>query len=160
MNHSIQISPELYQVLQQRAVALNATVEALVESAVRLQYSRTSAASLPQTKPPPQVNVANPLVAAEELPPALATELDQLAFLRDDELWRAARTALRADEQSRMDLLLHKQQATGLTATELAEAEALADRFDRVMIIRARAALLLQQRGHDITSLGPDRAVP
>lgn len=160
MNHSIQISPELYQVLQQRAVALNATVEALVESAVRLQYSRSSTASLPQSKPLQQVTGANPPVAADELPPALATELEQLAFLRDDELWRAARTAASTAEQSRMAALLHKQQATGLTAPELAEAESLADRFDRVMIIRAQAALLLKARGHDISSLGPARAIP
>lgn len=52
-----------------------------------------------------------------------------------------------------MQQLVLKQQAEGLTATEAAEAQHLQHYAHRLMMIRAEAAVLLQQRGFDITSL-------
>jgi hypothetical protein len=57
-----------------------------------------------------------------------------------------------------METLLRKQQATDLRPDEVTEAEMLADRFDRALLIRAKAAVLLKERGQDISSLGPDRS--
>ena len=57
---------------------------------------------------------------------SLADELDRLADLSDAELWNAARTRLSEDEQTRMEFLLWKQQSSGLSSAEMAEAEAFA----------------------------------
>ena len=93
------------------------------------------------------------------MPTELTDELDQFAFLTDDESWQAAQTRLPTDDHRRMEALLTKQQRTGLTYDELAEAESLADRYERVVLIRAKAAVLLQERGCDISNLGPSMAL-
>lgn len=152
MNHSIQLSPELYQILQQRAAALNATIESVVESAIRLQGEPKSSTVPNQTENNQSANVVNPALETDSLSAELADELTQLAFLTDAELWYAARTQLSPDDHARMEALLRKQQINRLEATELAEAEALAGRYDRTMLIRAKAAVLLKERGHDIFS--------
>jgi len=57
--------------------------------------------------------------------------------------------------RGRIDLpiKLHlKRQREGLTATEAAEAAGLTRQYERVMLVRARAAALLRERGHDVTS--------
>jgi hypothetical protein len=156
MSHSIQLSPELYRILQQQAVALNATIESLVESAVRRNYGHASV-----TKPNGSAKgqgshgISN-ATDSTNWPKSLTDELEQLAFLTDDELWQAARTRLNKGDHRRMEALLHKQQATDLRPDEITEAEMLADRFDRALLIRAKAAVLLKERGHDISSLGPN----
>ncbi|HRW09816.1 MAG TPA: hypothetical protein P5121_32165 [Caldilineaceae bacterium] len=83
-----------------------------------------------------------------------------MTFLTDEELWQAARTKLSPTDHAHMETLLDKQQATGLEADEMAEAEMLADRYERTVLIRAKAAVLLKERGHDITSLGPTDSAP
>jgi len=91
-------------------------------------------------------------VTSRPLDGSLADELDRLADLSDVELWNAARTRLSEDEQTRMEFLLWKQQSSGLSSAEMAEAEAFAD---QAMLVRAKAAVLLKRRGRDIFSLWP-----
>lgn len=86
---------------------------------------------------------------AAELYEAVAA-LDQL---RDDELWEAARQTLPEEVSSELEMLHLKQQRMGLTPTELERSEQLCLQYDRAMLIRARAAALLKERGHDISSL-------
>ncbi|MCB0099052.1 MAG: hypothetical protein KDE46_25135, partial [Caldilineaceae bacterium] len=105
-------------------------------------------------------------VVAEALPDldALPTELEQtlaeLAYLTDDELWQAARAKLAAEENQAMQELILKKQAGVLTQSEAALAQQLLQKADRVMLIRAQAAVLLKERGHDISSLGPNAVAP
>lgn len=156
MSHSIQLSSELYHILQQQAAALNATIESLVESAVRRNYGPTSVTRPNRLgKGQSPTGVSNE-VDSTNLPKELTDELDQLAFLTDDELWQAARTRLNEGDHRRMEALLRKQQATDLRPDEVTEAEMLADRFEHAQLIRAKAALLLKERGYDISSLGPN----
>lgn len=156
MSHSIQLSPELYRILQQQAIVLNATVESLVESAVRRNYGHLGATKPNGLAKGQGANGINSAADSTNLPKELTDELDQLAFLTDEELWQAARTQVKVDDRSRMESLLRKQQATDLRPDEATEAEMLADHYDRTLLIRAKAAVLLKARGHDITSLGPD----
>jgi len=58
-----------------------------------------------------------------------------------------------AEKNERMQQLVLKQQAEGLTATEREETQQLQHYAHRLMMIRAEAAVLLQQRGFDITPL-------
>ncbi len=152
MTHSIELSPELYHILQRQARDLNATIESLVESAIRRNYGQSTS-----TKTASLIVTGN---KSSALPPGLTDELAQLTFLTDEELWQAARTKLSPTDHAHMETLLDKQQATGLEADEMAEAEMLADRYERTVLIRAKAAVLLKERGHDITSLGPTDSAP
>jgi hypothetical protein len=43
--------------------------------------------------------------------------------------------------------------AQGLTEAEVQEAATLLRQYERVMLVRAHAAALLKQRGHDVSSL-------
>lgn len=158
MDRSVQLSPETYQILQRQATLLNATVDSLVESAVRQNYARTDTASPHLSEKDAESGGAE--TEYTSLPQELQDDLDQLAFLTDDELWHVAHTALSAKDHEQMEALLQKQQRTGLNASELAEAESLADRYERTMLVRAKAAVLLKARGHDVSSLGPSTALP
>lgn len=82
-------------------------------------------------------------------------DLSQLALLADDELWQAAQTQATAEENERMQQLLTRQKRIGLTMAEQEELTLLANFFRRMMLVRAEAAVLLKERGHDIRSLGP-----
>jgi hypothetical protein len=83
----------------------------------------------------------------------LETELSQLAFLSDDDLWLAARVEATDAENERMQALLTKGKRIGLTTAEQEELTLLANFFRRVMLVRAEAAVLLKERGHDVSSL-------
>ena len=91
--------------------------------------------------------VSEALPTINDLPGELAEELDQLALMNDTELWQA--------EATQMQTLVWKQQRDGLTTREQNKAENLLQRYNRTMLVRAKAAVLLKERGFDITSLNP-----
>jgi hypothetical protein len=62
-------------------------------------------------------------------------------------------THLPADAAARLEELHLKRQREGLTEQQENEAAALIRQYERVMLIRAQAAALLKQRGHDVTGL-------
>ena len=92
----------------------------------------------------------------EQLPADLETELSQLEQFSDEELWRAARMTAPAEKTDRMQLLVEKQQLEGLTVGEKEEAALLSQFFNRIMLVRAKAAVLLKMRGHDVDQLISD----
>jgi hypothetical protein len=89
----------------------------------------------------------------ETLPPDIEQELLALVLFSDEELWRAARMTAPADKVERMQILVEKQQLEGLTEVEKQEAALLSHFFTRIMLVRAKAAVLLKERGHDIDQL-------
>jgi chorismate mutase len=88
-----------------------------------------------------------------QLPADQVAELSDLEQLRDADLWRAAKMTAPGEKIDRMQLLVEKQQLEGLTAAEKEEAELLSHFFNRIMLVRAKATVLLQARGHDISLL-------
>ncbi|HRX05283.1 MAG TPA: hypothetical protein P5148_19190 [Anaerolineae bacterium] len=83
----------------------------------------------------------------------IADELGQMVFLTDSELWHAAQTVITAGENRRMQALVLKRQREGLSPEEELEAERLTMRQERVMLLRARAAALLRERGQNVSTL-------
>lgn len=79
--------------------------------------------------------------------------IEQLRVLDDADLWRAARMALPHESSARMQDLVDRRQAGGLSAAEAEEAERLRRLAERVLLVRAEAAALLHMRGHDISTL-------
>lgn len=92
---------------------------------------------------------------AETLPVDLHELLDHLTVLDDDALWRAARARLPRRAQARLTALNRAAQRDGLTEQEQVEQAALLQRSGNTTLVRAQAAFLLKQRGHDISSLIP-----
>ncbi len=85
------------------------------------------------------------------LPDDIEIELALFTGLSDDVLWLLARSPLPVDEREELASLnaLAKQHA--LTKLEQARQQALLDTYDRVIVRRAQAALLLKQRGYNLS---------
>jgi len=99
--------------------------------------------------------VLNEALAEPEpgLPAALEEELAQVQFLDDATLWRAAALTVPDASAQRWEELAEKRELVGLSEAEAVEVEQLLGLADRVMLIRAEAAVRLKDRGHDITGL-------
>ena len=127
---TLNISDQLYRRLQQRAEQAHRSVE---DEVLEL--------------------VATAIPADDELPVALLEALAPLPTLSDAALWRVARSRLPADVSTELEELHIKRQREGLSDTEAERSAELLRQYDRTMLLRAEAALLLKQRGHDISEL-------
>jgi hypothetical protein len=84
-------------------------------------------------------------------PENLRTALAQMAYLNDAALWQAGRATMTAEQQERLEALHDKQQREGLTAEEQAEEQALLSLYRETLLVRGQAAVLLKQRGYDVS---------
>lgn len=88
-----------------------------------------------------------------ELPTDTAEAIAALHLLEDADLWRAARQCLTAERAAEIEELHLKRQREGLSASEGETLATLMKEYTRVMLLRARSAALLKQRGHDVSDL-------
>ena len=95
------------------------------------------------------VTTALPLL--DDLPPELMEDMAALALLNDQALWRAAQSTMSKAAQKRLDWLLDQQGRRELTSAEQTELEQLMNEYGQVIVKRAQAAVLLKQRGYDIS---------
>ena len=86
------------------------------------------------------------------------TALAQMSYLNDAVLWQAARATMSGPQRDRMEELHTKQQREGLTALESEEEQALLRLYRETILVRAQAALLLKQRGYDVSD--PEQVAP
>ncbi len=89
----------------------------------------------------------------EDLSPDLAAAASALRGLDDDALRKAARDRFPEEAAARFQALNLKQQRDGLTEPELGELAELRRGYERVVLLRAEAAWLLKERGHDVSDL-------
>lgn len=87
------------------------------------------------------------------IPTDVAEEVAQLRFLDDEHLWRAAQLTASDEKSERMQILSQKQKSEGLTPSEEEEIKQLQKLAQRIMLVRAEAAVLLQARGLNISQL-------
>lgn len=120
----------LYERLARRATKTHRTVEAELVDAV-----------------------ATVLDEPGELPVDMAEAISALHLLEDADLWRAARQGLAAERAAEIEELHQKRQSEGLSASELEALATLMKEYTRTMLVRARSAALLKQRGHDVSDL-------
>ena len=97
--------------------------------------------------------VASAMPASEVLPEDVTNALSDLELLDDDALWRAARSHLPAESVHEMEALHLKRQQHGLNDVEKQNLAALLQQYERSILVRAQAAMILKQRGHDVSSL-------
>ena len=129
---TLQVSDELYRRLQRRAEQAHRSVE---DEVLEL--------------------VASALPLDDGLPADLESTLASLDVLDDAALWNAARMRMPPDAAAELEDLHLKRQREGLTGSEMERAAQLLRFYERTMLIRAQAAVLLKQRGHDISDLAP-----
>lgn len=91
--------------------------------------------------------------AEDELSPDLMEAVEALETLGDDELWRLGREAMSREASEELEALHFKQRDEGLSPNEDASRARLMHEYERTMLIRAQAAKLLKDRGHDISGL-------
>lgn len=88
-----------------------------------------------------------------ELSPELLQSLEALDQMADEELWRLARQAMPREASEELEALHFKQRDKGLSPDEDAARATLIYDYERTMLVRAQAAKLLKDRGHDISKL-------
>jgi plasmid stability protein len=97
--------------------------------------------------------LATAVPVEEELPADLAEALTPLTLLDDADLERAARSQLATEVAAQLEELHLKRQREGLTEAESQTLAALVRQYERALLVRAEAALLLRKRGHDVSAL-------
>lgn len=127
---TVNLPGPLYERLARRATKTHRTVEAELVDAV-----------------------ATVLDEPGELPVDMAEAISALHLLEDADLWRAARQGLAAERAAEIEELHQKRQSEGLSASELEALATLMKEYTRTMLVRARSAALLKQRGHDVSDL-------
>jgi plasmid stability protein len=127
---TLHLPDPLYTRLQQRARQFNRTLEAEL-----LEVLSTA------------------VPADESLPRPLAEEVARLDDMDDAALWQAARSSMPKKETTQLEFLHLKRQKEGLSESEASTLAELVGQYERSMLIRARAAALLKQRGYDLSGL-------
>lgn len=89
----------------------------------------------------------------DNLSPDLREAVAPLRGLGDEALRRAAMDHFPEEAAARFAELNDRQQREGLTDEEIRTLDGLRRGYERVMVIRAEAAALLKQRGHDVSKL-------
>lgn len=90
-------------------------------------------------------------------PPELMKTLEALNGLADEELWRIAKAVMSPEASRELEAVHFKQRDEGLSPAEEATRVALIHDYERIMLMRAQAAKLLKDRGHDISGLLSNR---
>ena len=126
----VQLPDPLYRHVEQRAAATQRSIEETLTEFI--------ATAIPQVL---------------ELPEALAEAIAHLDLLDDQSLWRAARKRLSSRLVAQLEQLHQKQQREGLNAFESQERQQLMHQYEQTMLIRAEAARILAERGHDVQNL-------
>lgn len=89
-----------------------------------------------------------------DLPEDEVQELDALAYLSDDSLWGLAQRVLTTEQQAEWEHLNEKLGRFGrISSTEETQRQELLALYDYVVLHRAIALQILQQRGHDVAPL-------
>lgn len=97
--------------------------------------------------------IATAMPLDEKLSDELEEAISHLKLLDDQALWRAARNRLPSKVSNQLENLHLKRQREGLTESEEQTLAHLIRQYERTMLVRAEAAGLLKQRGHDISQL-------
>ncbi|PKO21784.1 MAG: hypothetical protein CVU38_12805 [Chloroflexi bacterium HGW-Chloroflexi-1] len=97
--------------------------------------------------------VLQELPGSPPLPQDVEAELASYASFPDDLLWVLARSTLSQLQQHELARLSREAQQRTLTDVERARQQELVDAYDRMLMRRAQAALVLKTRGYDLSNL-------
>jgi hypothetical protein len=95
--------------------------------------------------------VAAATPVSEDTPERIRGALAQMAYLNDAALWQAARSTMLPEQRARLAALHEKRQRDSLNAEEAVEEQALLSLYRETLLVRAQAAVLLKQRGYEVS---------
>jgi alkanesulfonate monooxygenase SsuD/methylene tetrahydromethanopterin reductase-like flavin-dependent oxidoreductase (luciferase family) len=87
----------------------------------------------------------------DRAPKKMRSALAQLAYLNDAALWQAARSTMTVEQRDSLQTLHYQQQRRTLTAKERDEEQELLALYLDTILVRAQAAVLLKQRGYEVS---------
>lgn len=99
------------------------------------------------------LSLATNALTEDELPADMQQAVARLSQLDTPALWQAARRQLTPKQSKTLEVLLSKQQREGLTPAEKAQLEQVRHAHDLILLVRASAMGLLEERGEDIGPL-------
>lgn len=85
------------------------------------------------------------------LPDDVEAELAAFHSLSDNVLWLSARTALSLEEREELADLNYQAHSRSLTCDEEGRREEVLNAYDRMVVRRAQAVMVLQARGYDLS---------
>jgi hypothetical protein len=88
----------------------------------------------------------------DDLPDDLVMDMATLALLNDSALWRIARETMPDDHYQRMDQLLSVKKQGKFSSLQQEQLDEYLAEYDTIILRRAHAAVLLQQRGYDLSN--------
>jgi plasmid stability protein len=97
--------------------------------------------------------LADAVSVEDRLPPDLQAALDALELLDETALRRAFESRLSAEASAELESLHFKERREGLTPAEDQRRRDLIRQYERAMLVRARAAALLHQRGCNVSAM-------
>lgn len=97
--------------------------------------------------------LAGAIPGTDELSPDLRAALDTLDLLDDAALRRAFDSRLSVEASAELEALTFKERRAGLTPADESRRRDLIRQYERAMLVRARAAALLRQRGHEVPAV-------
>ncbi len=124
---TLQLPESSYKRAQRAAMLLNRSIEDFLESMLN--------SSLP---------------ALDDAPTNLEEEMAQLPTLSDDELWRIARSQMRAEDEALLHELLDLKAEQKLSTEEVEQLENLYHQAGRLTVLKSHAYALLHQRGYSV----------
>lgn len=127
---TVPISPSVYRLAQKTSQAVSRSVEQILADVI---------------------SAASPLT--DDSPLALQAELDDLALMSDDDLWKIARSVFPTGQRRKYDRLLDKNSVGKLTPAEREQLRNLRLESERLMLRKAHAYTLLKWRGHILPAL-------
>jgi|LakMenEpi03Aug12_release.lakeMendotaPanAssembly.Ray.scaffolds.fasta_scaffold617458_2 adenylate cyclase len=88
----------------------------------------------------------------DDLPDEMVMDMATLALLNDRALWRVARQTMPEEHYERMDELLALKSQNLLSVAQQQELDTYLAEYDRIVLQRAHAAVLLKQRDYDLSN--------
>ena len=117
-------------------------------------YERLQQATRQQSRSVPEIvrdMVLRDIPSLPSLPHDFEAELDAFECLSDDVLWLIARSTLSKADQRAFARLNRLAQQRSLNVSEQARQQALTEIYDRTLVRRAHASVILKRRGYDLT---------
>jgi len=119
-------------------------------------YERLQQATRQESRSVPEIvrdMVLRDIPPLPSLPHDFEAELEAFERLSDDVLWLIARSTLSKADQRAFARLNRLAQQRPLNVSEQARQQTLTEIYDRTLVRRAHASVILKRRGYDLTDL-------
>jgi hypothetical protein len=124
---TLQLPESSYKRAQRAAMLLNRSIEDFLEAMLN--------SSLP---------------TLDDAPTNLEIEMAQLPTLSDDDLWRVARSQMRAEDEALLHDLLDLKAEQELSTEEAQQLKNLHHEAGRLLVLKSQAYALLHERGYSV----------